>query len=130
MPLCPPCQNFSVYSFSTDPDGIRGYRVEEVEKGATEECEFCTLLATILKDDIACLPWSLSDTWIRLSLINDSGSISKHAPGLRYNKLQVKLVLRPLPKPRRILTDAGDGGKQHELAIAADPGRWQIQEYE
>lgn len=104
--------------------------MEEVEKGATEECEFCTLLATILKDDIACLPWSLSDTWIRLSLINDSGSISKHAPGLRYNKLQVKLVLRPLPKPRRILTDAGDGGKQHELAIAADPGRWQIQEYE
>jgi len=122
MPLCWSCQRFDIYSFSTDPDGIRAYRLEEVETGAREDCDFCSLLLTNLKDDIACLPWAPSDTWIRLSLINDSETFSKHTSGLRYNKLQVKLALRPLPKPRRLAED-GDGGKQHELAVAADLGK-------
>ncbi|KAF4632983.1 hypothetical protein G7Y89_g5137 [Cudoniella acicularis] len=94
MPPCSSCQCFAIYSFSTDPNGIRAYRLEIVENRAREGCDF--------------------------SLIGDSKDVPKPGVGFRYNKLVVRLAIRTLPRPR--VLDFEDGGKEHEFTVAADQG--------
>jgi len=119
MSLCRVCQRFAVYSFPDDPDGMRAYKLEVVEDGAGEGCEFCVLLLTTLKDDITISPYLPANSWIRLSFIRDSQT---HGSGLRYNKLHVSLANHPFPKPRKVLSAIEGQGKEYELSVAADLG--------
>jgi hypothetical protein len=121
MPFYLSYQHFAIYSFTTDPDGIRAYRLEAVENGAGEGCDFCVLLLTNLKDDISCLLWERADCWVHLALIRDSENVLIPGMGLRYNSLIVRLVRRALPRPRAL--DIDDGGEKHEFAVVADQGK-------
>ncbi|KAL9623439.1 MAG: hypothetical protein Q9160_002332 [Pyrenula sp. 1 TL-2023] len=118
MPLCQSCQRFNIHSFSADPDSIRTYRLAAVEDGAQKDCDFCCLLRTTLKDDIAWLPYPASFCWIQLTLANDADLSEKQNSGPQYNKLSVRLANRPFLRP--LLRSHDDELGEHELCVAAD----------
>ena len=119
MPLCPSYQRFSIYSFTSDPDGVRAYRLAAVEEGARNECEFCLLLLEELKDDLKWLPYPQDHCWVRFSLEHENIRPIKDGPGLKVNKICVVLGNRPYLKPQlRSLDD--EVSLQHELSVAAD----------
>lgn len=116
MTLCSLCQNFSIHSFSEDPDGIRAYKLETVQSGKEFGCEFCSFLTDVLKDDIAYTPFVPARTWVRMRFTSDAEEV-KGKSALAYNKFFVKLADSVFPKPRKA---RDDGGKEHELCIAAE----------
>jgi len=116
MTLCWKCQRFSIHSFSSDPDGVRAYKLQDVREGAEAGCEFCALLLATVQDDLDITPYEPYQTWIRL---NFSKHNEQYGLGLAYNRLHVKVVNTVFPK---LGSDIDDGGKEYQLHVAADPG--------
>lgn len=122
MPLCESCQHFDIHCFATDPDGIRAFKLEAVYNSAREGCDFCLLLLTNLKDDIAQLSAKEVDcSWIHMSLYDNFQRPTRDGKGYRYNKLIAKLADCSTIKPE--LSSKADSGKQYEFSVAADPGK-------
>lgn len=121
MSLCRSCQRFSIHSFSADPDNIRSYQLAVVENGSREGCDFCDLLRTTLKNDIAWLPYPSSFCWVQLILRNDAGLVGEPSLGLQYNKLNIKIANRPFLRPQ--LRSLDDEVGSHELRVVADEGQ-------
>lgn len=128
MPLCESCRNFDIHCFSTDPDGIRAYKLQAVIKAAGERFGFCVLLLTNLKNDIALFQHAeVEYSWIQMSLYDNFKSTRKDGKGYRYNKFIAKLATRSIPRLAIRVIDKGgnsmDSGKQCEFSVAADQGK-------
>jgi hypothetical protein len=72
MALCKSCRNFDISSFSTDPDGLRGYRLENAQAQAGKGCLFCQALVVSLEDAITAKS-AQKDLWIHMKMCDSYG---------------------------------------------------------
>lgn len=86
MALCNSCRNFDISSFSRDPDGLRGYRLEDAQAQAGKGCPFCQALITSLEDTITAKP-AQKDLWIHMKMCNSYGM-----ENVGYDQLRVHVA--------------------------------------
>jgi hypothetical protein len=114
MALCKSCRNFDISSFSRDPDGLRGYRLEDAQAQAEKGCLFCQALVIGLEDAITAKS-AQKDLWIHMKMCNSYGW-----EDIDYNQLRVHVApLRQSFKENNVHSEPDDAVR---FRVAAEPG--------
>lgn len=122
--LCNRCQNFDIQSFTRSPSRRRGYLLKDVEMGARNGCEFCSLLLDGVKDverptyfytmAVNRRKTTNPDLYVHMTVSESyqGDKASLMAPGLRANRLFIQLGDRFSEVRNQ---------SEHEICLAADP---------
>lgn len=134
MNLCTSCQGFDIQSFSRQPNGVRGYKLQTVKAEAESGCKFCNFVYRNVEKYV---PAQNSDLWVWLK-VSEDGLVNRDRPhqqkkrsnnGVqRINRLHLELS----PLPYEFYTQTGKFWpssdwpiqiKDADFCISAEPGQ-------
>lgn len=130
--LCARCQNFDIQSFARGADRRKGYLLKDVEAAADQGCQFCGLLLDAVKDadkpeyfytNVFGGKTTLNpDLYVHMTISESykEETLTTPSGGLRANRFLIELGDR---------FSGVRNPSNHEICIAADPGRCLMEAY-
>jgi hypothetical protein len=125
-PLCARCQSFDLQSFARSADRRKGYLLKDVKAAAAQRCQLCSLLLEAL-EDVEEPEYFHTNTFVGKTTLHPELYVHMTVSE-NYNEASLGTSTAGL-QANRLLVELGDrfsgvrNASEHEICIAADPGR-------